>query len=205
MKLTREAIRRQLHASPNTHLVGDPVLVGTEREPRLLRPAAVLVPLVDRPEELTVLLTQRTEHLVHHPGQVSFPGGRVEAHDTGPIETALRETEEEIGLDRRHVEIAGFMDLYQTVTGFVITPVVGFVAPPFTLAPDPFEVAEAFEVPLSHVLNPANHERRSGLFQGRRREYDVVLYKDYNIWGATAAMLVKLSKALAEGQGLADG
>ncbi|MCB1795387.1 MAG: CoA pyrophosphatase, partial [Candidatus Competibacteraceae bacterium] len=107
-------------------------------------PAAVLVPLVDRPEGLTVLLTQRTAHLEHHAGQISFPGGRAEEHDRSPVETALREAEEEIGLHRRSVrEIAGFLDLYQTVTGFLVTPVVGFVEPPLDLTLDAFEVAEA--------------------------------------------------------------
>ena len=159
-------------------------------------PAAVLIPLVDRPEGLTVLLTRRTDHLIHHPGQVSFPGGRTEEHDAGPVETALREAEEEIGLHRRHVEIAGFMDLYQTVTGFLVTPVVGFIKPPFELVPDPFEVAEVFEVPLSYVLDPKNHERRSMIFNDRERYFYVLPYKNYYIWGATAAMLVNLYKKL---------
>lgn len=197
---TRESIRRLLYPSPRaTQQSADPAAADDEE---YLTPAAVLVPLVSRGEGLTLLLTKRTDHLFHHPGQVSFPGGRMEAHDAGPVETALRETEEEIGLDRRRVEIAGFMDLYRTVSSrFVITPVVGFIEPPFTLNPDPFEVAEVFEAPLEHLLDPRNHERRSEIFKGRQREFYVVLYKDYDIWGATAAMLVNLSEKLGVCQG----
>ena len=117
--------------------------------PGPLRPAAVLVPIVLREPEPTVLLTRRTDHLHHHPGQVSFPGGRVEDQDASPIDTALRETEEEISLRRTHVELLGCLPQYQTGTGFDITPVVGLVTPPFDLQLDPFEVAEVFEVPLS--------------------------------------------------------
>ncbi|HOW74795.1 MAG TPA: CoA pyrophosphatase [Candidatus Competibacteraceae bacterium] len=168
-----------------------------EREERMLTPAAVLVPLVERPDGYTVLLTQRTAHLEHHAGQISFPGGRAEEEDAGPVETALREAEEEIGLHRRHVvEIAGFLDLYQTVTGFLITPAVGFVTPPFDLRLDDFEVAEAFEVPLDFILDPRHHERHSMLYQGRQRQYYVIPYENRFIWGATAAMLVNFARRL---------
>lgn len=156
-----------------------------------LRPAAVLVPLIER-TELQVLLTRRTEHLNNHAGQISFPGGRVEAEDGHPIETALRETEEEIGLDRAHVEIAGFLDSYETRTGFHVTPVVGFVRPEFDLTLDGYEVAEVFEVPLRFIFDPANHQRHSRLHQGRRRYYFAMPYGDYYIWGATAGMLMNL-------------
>lgn len=160
-------------------------------------PAAVLVPLVERPEGFTVLLTQRTAHLEHHAGQISFPGGRAEDHDRGPVETALREAEEEIGLHRRHVrEIAGFLDLYQTVTGFLVTPVVGFVEPPFELTLDAFEVAEAFEVPLKFVLDPRHHEYRGMYYKGQQRRYYVIPYQNRFIWGATAAMLVGFARRL---------
>ncbi|MDS4020199.1 MAG: CoA pyrophosphatase [Candidatus Competibacter sp.] len=168
-----------------------------EREERTLTPAAVLVPLVERSEGYTVLLTQRTAHLEHHAGQISFPGGRTEEGDASPVETALREAEEEIGLRRRHVvEIAGFLDLYQTVTGFLVTPVVGFVTPPFDLALDAFEVAEAFEVPLEFVLDPRNHESRRMFYKGQQRRYYVIPYQDRFIWGATAAMLVNFARRL---------
>ena len=163
-----------------------------------LRPAAVLVPLVERADGVTVLLTQRTEHLNHHAGQISFPGGRVEPEDTDVIDTALRETEEEIGLDRAYVEVVGRLDIYETVTGFSITPVVGFVREDFSLAIDGQEVAEAFEVPLAFLLDPANHQRHSREFNGARRHYYALPYQDRYIWGATAGMLVNLCEVLEE-------
>jgi 8-oxo-dGTP pyrophosphatase MutT (NUDIX family) len=185
------------HEPPATGGHGDYAVAGVAREECFLTPAAVLVPLVDRREGLTVLLTQRTDHLLHHGGQISFPGGRVEEHDTGPVETALRETEEEIGLERHYVEIIGFLDLYQTVTGFLITPVVSFVEPGFALNPDPFEVAEVFEVPLNFILDPRNHELRSWVYKGHERRFYVLPYENRYIWGATAAMLVSFAKRLA--------
>ena len=166
---------------------------------RKLRPAAVLVPLVARPQGLTVLLTKRTDHLHNHAGQVSFPGGRVEEHDADAVETALRETEEEIGLDRGFVRIAGYLDNYETGTGFHITPVVGFVRPGFRLDIDAFEVAEAFEVPLSFILDEANHQRHSRVWQGKKRHYYAMPYGDFYIWGATAGMLMNLYRRLRAG------
>lgn len=132
-----------------------------------LTPAAVLFPIVQRDDGQTVLLTQRTAHLKDHGGQISFPGGRVETEDRTPVHTALRETEEEIGLAREHVEVLGFLPEYRTGTGFRVTPVVALVTPPFDLALDPFEVAEAFEVPLAFLLDPANHKRHSLHYRGR--------------------------------------
>lgn len=165
---------------------------ATARANRRLRQAAVLVPLVER-EEIQVLLTRRTEHLNHHAGQICFPGGRVESADGHPVETALRETEEEIGLPRARIEIAGFLDPYETSTGFHVTPVVGFITPDFELRPDRFEVAEVFEVPLSFLLDPANHQRHSRrMNNGARRYYFAMPYGDYYIWGATAGMLMNL-------------
>ena len=161
-------------------------------EASVLRPAAVLVPLVEREGGLTVLLTQRTNHLNHHAGQVSFPGGRVEEHDRGPVDTALRETEEEIGLRRDYVEVAGYLDGYETGTGFHITPVVGFVRSGFTLKLDAFEVAEAFEVPLEFIFDPANHQRHQRVHNGRERRYFAMPYGEFYIWGATAGMLMNL-------------
>ena len=162
--------------------------------PGPLRPAAVLVPIVLREPEPTVLLTRRTDHLHHHPGQVSFPGGRVEDEDASPIDTALRETEEEISLHRAHVELLGCLPRYQTGTGFDITPVVGLVTPPFELQIDPFEVAEVFEVPLSFLLDESNHQRHSAVIRGVQREYYAMPYGEYFIWGATAGMLVSLQR-----------
>lgn len=159
-------------------------------------PAAVLVPVVAHARELSILLTKRTAHLHHHPGQISFPGGRVEESDSSPVDTALRETEEEIGLYSRHVELLGALPDYFTGTGFRITPVVGLVHPPFELKLDAFEVAEAFEVPLSHFLDPANHQRHSMVHEGRLRYYHAMPYKDYYIWGATAGILMSLYHVL---------
>lgn len=160
------------------------------------RPAAVLVPVVARTDALSVLLTRRTDHLHHHPGQISFPGGRVEKADTSPVMTALRETEEEIGLEPDRVELLGELPEYFTGTGFRITPVVGLVHPPFELQLDTFEVAEAFEVPLAHFLDPANHQRHRTEYKGRWREYYAMPYGDYFVWGATAGILVSLYRFL---------
>jgi 8-oxo-dGTP pyrophosphatase MutT (NUDIX family) len=193
-----QRIRRCLNRQPQTGpLNGDYAVAGVPRDDQPLKPAAVLVPLVDRAEGLTVLLTQRTDHLMHHGGQISFPGGRVEEHDTSPVETALREAEEEIGLHRRHVEVIGYLDLYQTVTHFLITPVVSFVEPSFDLRPDPFEVADVFEVPLDFILDPRNQEYRSVPWREQTRRFYVIPYEDRYIWGATAAMLVNFAHKLA--------
>jgi 8-oxo-dGTP pyrophosphatase MutT (NUDIX family) len=159
-------------------------------------PAAVLVPLVQRPLGLQVLLTQRTAHLNDHAGQVSFPGGRVDPGDVSREATALREAEEEIGLARDRVELLGRLPDYHTVTGFSVTPVVGYVLPPFELALDAFEVAEAFEVPLAFLMDPANHQRHAVAYQGRERSYYAMPYEGRFIWGATAAMLINLRRAL---------
>lgn len=157
-----------------------------------LTPAAVLVPIVDRAEGMTVLMTRRTDHLASHAGQVSFPGGHVEPDDASPEEAALRETEEEVGLARGHVHVLGRLDAYITGTGFEITPVVGVVEPPFELDPDPHEVAEVFEVPLGFLLDPANHQRHSRRFDGKHRFFYAMPYDDHYIWGATAGMVVNL-------------
>lgn len=164
--------------------------------PVALRPAAVLVPLVMRPEGHTVLLTRRTDHLHHHPGQVSFPGGRLEDDDDGLLAAALREAHEEIGLAPPWVEPAGLLDQYETVTRFLVTPVVGFVRPGFELTLDAFEVAEAFEVPLAFVMDPRNHQVHSRVRNGQRRHYYVFEYRQYYIWGATAGMLMNFYRRL---------
>lgn len=175
---------------------GDHDLNPGMRPGKSLTPAAVLVPLVNRAEGLTAMFTRRTGHLLHHPGQISFPGGHIDPGDETPEETALRETEEETGLDRRHVEIIGRLNQYVTRTGFSITPVVALVEPPFELSPDPDEVEEVFEVPLAFLLDPANHQRHSREFEGRSREFYAMPYEGYFIWGATAGMLIDLYEAL---------
>jgi 8-oxo-dGTP pyrophosphatase MutT (NUDIX family) len=156
---------------------------------RLLRPAAVLLPIVHRPAP-TVLFTRRTPHLARHAGQVSFPGGRVEESDLSLVETALRETAEETGITAGYVSVAGFLEPYETGTGFAILPVVGLLAEGFALLPNPSEVAEIFEVPLDFLLDPANRQRDAADWQGRRREYYAFTYEGHYIWGATAAILV---------------
>lgn len=166
--------------------------------PAALRDAAVLVPLVDRPDGPTILLTQRTAHLAAHAGQISFPGGGVEPADEDAVATALRETEEEIGLPRLHIEVLGHLDTYITRTGFRVVPVVAHIRPPFTLEPDPYEVADVFEVPLSFILDPASRRRESREFKGAQRHFWAFPYQDRYIWGATAGMLVNLCDVLGE-------
>jgi 8-oxo-dGTP pyrophosphatase MutT (NUDIX family) len=165
---------------------------------RRLTAASVLVALVDHPDGMTVLLTQRTAHLHDHAGQISFPGGRAEPTDADAVETALREAEEEVGLARDQVEVLGRLDTYITGTGFEVTPVVGLVKPPLALKPDPFEVAEVFEVPLGFIIDPGNHQRQSREFKGTTRHFFVLPYAGRHIWGATAGMLVNLAEVLAQ-------
>jgi 8-oxo-dGTP pyrophosphatase MutT (NUDIX family) len=164
---------------------------------RSVMPAAVLVPLINRPDGVTVMLTQRTAHLYDHAGQISFPGGRVDEGDADRVQTALREAQEETGLARDMVEILGMLPEYDIPTGFRVTPVVGWIEPPLALDPDPFEVAEVFEVPLAHFLDPANHQRHSDVVNGRQRNYYAMPYQQRNIWGATAGMLFSLYQILS--------
>ena len=167
--------------------------------------ASVLVPLVQG-EQISVLLTQRTDHLTDHPGQISFPGGRAETYDADAVATALREAHEEIGLEPAYVDVLGTLPTYTTGTGFVVTPVVGFAKPGYTLVADPFEVAEVFEVPLAFLMNPANHRRHAVEVGGIKREFLSMPFdgidsdgkpRRYFIWGATAAMLRNLYRFLA--------
>ena len=176
---------------------GDFDLNPAERpaESRLLKPAAVLLPIVARYEP-TILFTRRTPHLARHAGQVSFPGGRVHHADADIVETALRETMEETGIAADYVSVAGFLESYETGTGFAIVPVVGLLSEGFSLVPDPGEVDEVFEVPLAFLLDPANRERKSAEWQGRRREYYAFTYGTHHIWGATAAILVNFIERL---------
>ncbi len=206
--LTPDDVRRRLARSVSGYRSSDPATLAAVRGDHSLMPggtppavpltpAAVLVPLVTRPDGLSVLLTQRTQHLAAHAGQIAFPGGKQETSDADAVDAALRETEEEVGLPRDHVEVVGRLDTYVTSTGFEVTPVVGLVRAPYPLKPDPVEVAEVFEVPLAFVLDPANHHRQSREFKGRQRVFYVLPYQQRYIWGATAGMLVNLAQVLA--------
>lgn len=163
-----------------------------------LTPAAVLVPILARAEP-AMLFTRRTPHLSRHAGQVSFPGGRVHDDDLSLVETALRETQEETGITAAHVTVAGFLDSYETGTGFAILPVIGLLSEGFELLPDPNEVEEVFEVPLAFLLDSDNRERHSMEWQGRQREFYAFTYGSHYIWGATAGILVNFAdRVLAE-------
>jgi 8-oxo-dGTP pyrophosphatase MutT (NUDIX family) len=159
-------------------------------------PAAVLVPVVNRPEGLTLLLTQRSSDLPDHPGQISFPGGRIDPEDTTPAAAALREAQEEVGLPPTVVTVLGELAGYETVTGYSVRPIVAWLEPPFDLVPDPVEVADVFEVPLAFLLEPANQQRHFRMLGDLRRGFYAIPYGDRYIWGATAAMIVILDRTL---------
>ena len=175
---------------------GDAATIFGLTEP--LTPAAVLVPLIERGQGMTVLLTRRTEHLSSHSGQISFPGGRVEIGDDAPLCTALREAEEEVGLDPARVEILGRLANYVVGTGYRITPVVGFVDSETEFIRDEGEVAEIFEVPLDVVMEPENYHRENMRIKNIDRSYYVLPYGAYRIWGATASILANLCDMLSE-------
>jgi 8-oxo-dGTP pyrophosphatase MutT (NUDIX family) len=191
----RERLRRR--SPPAFAVYGDD---GTGRDEAAITAASVLVPIVPRAAGLTVLFTQRTVHLKAHAGQISFPGGRAEPGDVSPEFTALREAQEEIGLPPERVEVLARLPDYLTRTGYRISPVVGLLAPPFDLVPDPREVDEIFEVPLAFLLDPRNHRRQTREYQGRLVGFYEMPYGERYIWGATAGMLVNLSRLLADGE-----
>lgn len=193
--MTREFVAAELRRPAPPPEPRDLHVIALQEGTRVTE-AAVLVPLVNRAGRVQVLFTQRTPHLDDHASQISFPGGRVEAGDAGREETALRETEEEIGLARANVALLGRLPQYEIPSGFRITPVVGWIEPPFTLKPDPFEVAEVFEAPLEHFLHGANYQRREYRLRGRHRHYMAIPYEGRYIWGATAGMLYCLYRML---------
>ena len=189
----RAALERGRDRSPIL-IAGD--VLDDEQIGAEITQAAVLVPIVDRPIP-AVVLTLRPETMRKHPGQVSFPGGRIDPGDDGPVDAALREAEEEIGLKRADVEIIGTADRYRTITGFEVTPVVGILPPDLPLKAHPGEVAAIFEVPLDYLLDPAHQNVRSLEWRGRERFYYEIEWQGRRIWGATAAMIVNLSRRLA--------
>lgn len=176
---------------------GDHILSPDVRLPHGLRPAAVLVPIVERPAGLTVLLTQRHEKLSAHAGQISLPGGRVEPSDRDAVAAALRETREEIGLSADRIEVIGRLDTYITGTGFEIVPIVALLEPPLPLAPDPREVTEVFEIPLALVADRASYRQETRELKNGVRTYFVLAHESRYIWGATAGILVNLAEVLA--------
>jgi 8-oxo-dGTP pyrophosphatase MutT (NUDIX family) len=186
----REALEAGHRRAPEL-LEGDVL----EREDGDLTPAAVLVPVVDRPEP-TVILTERPKTMRKHPGQISFPGGRIDPGDDGPVDAALREAEEEIALPRSAVEVIGIADCYRTITGFEVTPVLAVVPPGLPLRAQPGEVASFFEAPLHFLLEPAHQRIRTVEWQGQERSYYEIEWEGRRIWGATAAMIVNLSRRL---------
>jgi 8-oxo-dGTP pyrophosphatase MutT (NUDIX family) len=206
----REELRRRLARRPDAtapprvgHYASGDLSQLLARMPRMSLRAAVLVPIVDRVSELTVLLTLRADGLARHPGQVAFPGGRIEPADADAADAALREAEEEIGLPRGHVEIIGSLPDHAVITGFRVTPVVGLVRPDFELRLDPTEVAGTFEAPLRHLLDPSNHARRHRRIGDEDVETFELPWGSFNIWGATAGMLLTLRETL--GVTVADG
>lgn len=172
---------------PGDHFDFDPAVRGN--------PAAVLIAVTDR-RVPGVILTQRTETLRRHAGQVAFPGGRIDPGDDGPVGAALREAQEEIALPPDIVDVVGVTDSYRTVTNYVVTPVIGVVPPDLRLTPSEAEVASVFEVPLDFLLDAANQREQVAEYHGRERHYYEILWQDRRIWGATAAMLVNLSRRL---------
>lgn len=192
-----DRLREALGLPSDDGLRGDwDFLDGVGRYAGALTPAAVLIPIVDRAEP-TVMLTRRTDTLRRHAGQIAFPGGRADPEDAGPIETALREAHEEVALEPHHVEVIGTAGRYETGTGYAITPVVGIVPPDLPLVPCEAEVAALFEVPLAHLLDPANHQLREAELNGRMRRYYAIDWGTQHIWGATAGIIVNLARRVA--------
>lgn len=191
----------RLHRSPAPPGLGDDDLNPTARmipEGEEPTPAAVLVPLVPRPEGLHLLLTERQPHLRRHAGQVAFPGGRIDSLEELPVAAALRETEEETGITPAFVEPLGYLDTYITSTNYRVVPVVGMLRPGFTVTPHDAEVKDVFEVPLAFLMDPARHERHSRDWQGQLRYYYAMPWQERYIWGATAGMIRNLYRLMYE-------
>lgn len=190
MSLSERLREALLRPAPDSLLTGD----IAEAQPLASQPAAVLIAIADRPEP-GVILTVRRDHMRTHAGQIAFPGGRVDPGENSAA-AALREAWEELELDPGEVDVIGAMEEYRTITGYVVTPIVGVVPPDLPLKPHQDEVADWFEAPLAHLLEPANQRRKSAVFQGSVRDYYQIEWSGRIIWGATAAMLVNLSRRL---------
>jgi len=190
-RLTADWLRHRFVEPPSWEMECVDEFGVVQQRPERIR-AAVLVALIQREGGLTLLLTRRTAHLNNHAGQIAFPGGRSEDSDASPVETALREAQEEVSLAPRHVEVIGSMPDYYTGTGYIVTPVVALVTPPFTLRADPAEVDEIFEVPLAFLMDGAHHQRLSAQLPSGRRSFYAMPYQRFYIWGATAGMLRNL-------------
>ncbi|RHW17915.1 CoA pyrophosphatase [Sphingomonas gilva] len=193
-----ERLRAALQADPSHEIE---LLIGDTRDADMadgetLMRAAVLVPITDRPRP-GVILTERSADLSRHAGQIAFPGGRIDPGDADATAAALREAEEELGIPASIVQVAGVADGYRTITGFDVTPVLGVIPPDLALAPNAGEVADWFEMPLDHLLDPANHSEASVEWLGRERHYYEIFWQDRRIWGATAAIVVNLARRLA--------
>ncbi|MEM6535457.1 MAG: CoA pyrophosphatase [Pseudomonadota bacterium] len=171
-----------------------------EETPKDLRPAAVLIPIIQRAAGPTVLFTQRPETMAAHPGQVAFPGGTIDARDANPVAAALREAEEEVGIQATDVELIARSAPYVTGSKFRITPVIGVLPKEFAAIPDPTEVAEVFEAPLEYIMTAANHQRKSVFWEGRTRRYIEMPWQGFRIWGVTAGIIRELYKAVYESE-----
>jgi 8-oxo-dGTP pyrophosphatase MutT (NUDIX family) len=204
---TRAQIAARLASPPPLEqlLTADDLEKQQQNSRAALRPAAVLLLVVNHANDPAVVFTQRTAHLADHAGQIALPGGRCDEGDCTPERTALREAEEEIGLESARVEILGRLPEYLTSTGFSVTPVVGWAEPPLAYRPDPHEVHDVFEVPLAFLLDPANHRYESAFYKGRMRHYWAMPYGDRFIWGATAGMLVTFQRLVTLSAGLPEG
>ena len=206
-RITRDSLAASLRHGHNIEAGGDGGFADDGESAiqmhagKSLKPAAVLILVINQPAQPTVLFTQRTAHLTDHAGQISFPGGRVEAEDRDPFHTALRETGEETGVDANRIEIIGAIPQYTTGTGYLITPVVGWMEPPITYRPDPTEVEECFEVPFEFLTDIDNHQLETAMYKGRMRSYYAMPFGHRYIWGATAGMLVSLTRVLGAANG----
>jgi len=197
-KLATQRGEPKQHPNENSNqtLTKKKIVPLQQRSNKSLIPAAVLVPLINRKDEITVLLTKRTDHLNKHAGQISFPGGQMDQNDRSPEHTALRETEEEIGLTGQFIEVVGHLNDYTVGTGFLVSPIIGFIQPPFPLNPHENEVAEVFEVPLYFITHPDNFEQHIRNINGIERSFVAIQWNDRFIWGATAGILRDLSHRL---------